>query len=133
MFVLLFVAVELFLRRLVMFVLLFVAVELFLRRLVMFLLLFVSEGLMVRRQVMLVLLFVFLYNHEMTKLGISETWLTPDTTDASLSILSYSLLRADSPSDVRKHGVAFYIHNSLVFQRGGIRYAKHNYDLFECL
>ena len=57
----------------------------------------------------------FLYCNEITVLGISESWLTSDTTDASLSIPTYTLLRADSPSGARKHGVALYIHNSLVF------------------
>ena len=49
-------------------------------------------------------------------LGISETWLTQNTTDSYIDITNYKIVRKDSPSGVRKHGVAVYIRNGLKFE-----------------
>ena len=48
-------------------------------------------------------------------LGVSETWLTSSVLDSFISVPGYDIVRSDSPSDRRKHGVAVYI-------RRGIRY-----------
>ena len=48
-------------------------------------------------------------------LGVSETWLTSSVLDSFVSVPGYDIVRSDSPSDRRKHGVAVYI-------RRGIRY-----------
>ena len=45
--------------------------------------------------------------------GICETWLSPDVSSSILSVEGYSLLRNDSSSGQRKHGVCMYIHNDL--------------------
>ena len=37
------------------------------------------------------------------------TWLTNEVQDFFVSLPNYDLVRADSPSQVRKHGVAVYI------------------------
>ena len=50
-------------------------------------------------------------------LGISESWLTPDTSDSFVSLPNYNICRADSLSGSRIHGVAMYI-------RCNIKYLK---------
>ena len=51
----------------------------------------------------------FLFHSNIHVLGISETWLNSDIHDAALMIPGFSILRADSPSGIKKHGVAVYI------------------------
>ena len=48
-------------------------------------------------------------------LGISETWLVSEVSDSFISIPGYNLIRADSPSGIRKHGVALYIKENIQF------------------
>ena len=48
-------------------------------------------------------------------LGISETWLVSEVSDSFISIPGYNLIRADSPSGIRKHGVALYIKVNIQF------------------
>ena len=46
-------------------------------------------------------------------MGICETWLSPDVASSVISVEGYTLVRNDSPSGQRKHGVYIYVHNSL--------------------
>ena len=36
--------------------------------------------------------------------------------DSFISIINYDLIRADSPSNLRKHGIAMYIKNDLKYE-----------------
>ena len=56
-----------------------------------------------------------LNEYKINLLGISETWLTQDITDATLYIPNYNIVRSDNPGSARKHGVALYVHVSLKF------------------
>ena len=58
--------------------------------------------------------------------GICETWLSPDVSSSVISVEGYTLLRNDSPSGQRKHGVCMYIHNNL---KVGHVYADHSNTL----
>ena len=58
---------------------------------------------------------MLLNNNNIDFLGISETWLTNSVTDSFLVIPGYEIVRHDSPSQRRKHGVAVYIRNNLKF------------------
>ena len=49
-------------------------------------------------------------------LGISETWLTPEICDPTSTVAGYLIVRNDSPSGLRKHGVAFYIRDTMKFE-----------------
>ena len=42
-------------------------------------------------------------------LGVSESWLTADVPDSFIDIPGYNLFRADSPDNIRKHGVAVFV------------------------
>ena len=57
-----------------------------------------------------------LVNHSIDIVGLNETWLTPEYSNAILNMPGYSLERADSPEARRKHGVAFYIKNCLSYK-----------------
>ena len=46
-------------------------------------------------------------------MGICETWLSPNVSSSVVSVEGYTLLRNDSPSGQRKHGVCMYVHNDL--------------------
>ena len=59
----------------------------------------------------------FLNFHSIHMLGISETWLTPSMPDSYLHIPNFTLIRADSPENTRKHGVAIYISNKFKFRK----------------
>ena len=48
-------------------------------------------------------------------LGISETWLTSEINDATIDIAGYNLIRNDSPTGIRKHGVAAYIKSDMKY------------------
>ena len=56
-----------------------------------------------------------LYTNKIDILCVSETWLNPVILDSVLSIKNYDIVRMDSPSGVRKHGVAIYIKCGLPF------------------
>ena len=51
----------------------------------------------------------------MDVLCVSETWLNAEIYDCTVQIPGYDILRADSPSGRRKHGVMFYVRNGLTF------------------
>ena len=57
-----------------------------------------------------------LHNDNIDILGVSETWLNSDILDAALSVQGYELIRGDSPSGIRKHGVALYIRNGIKYE-----------------
>ena len=46
-------------------------------------------------------------------IGVCETWLTQAISTSSINITNYNVLRNDSPTGRRKHGVCIYYHNSL--------------------
>ena len=54
--------------------------------------------------------------------GICETWLSPEVSSSIVSVEGYTLIRNDSPSGLRKHGVCMYVHNDLKI---GHVYADH--------
>ena len=56
-----------------------------------------------------------LLEHDIDILGVSESWLTSSTPDSFVSIPGYSILRSDSPSNTKKHGVCTYIKSSMEF------------------
>ena len=58
---------------------------------------------------------MLLINNNIDFLGISETWLTSSVENSFLSIPGYEIVRHDSPSQRRKHGVAVYLRNHLKF------------------
>lgn len=45
--------------------------------------------------------------------AVTETWLTPNIGDSFLSLSNYKIVRSDSPSGIPKHGVCFYVSNSI--------------------
>ena len=47
-------------------------------------------------------------------MAISETWLSSDIKNPTIDIPEFNLIRSDSPSGIRKHGVAIYIRQSLI-------------------
>ena len=49
-------------------------------------------------------------------LGVSETWLNSDILDAAISVQGYELIRSDSPSGIRKHGVALYVKEGIKYE-----------------
>ena len=49
-------------------------------------------------------------------LAISETWLNGEINDATIDIPEFNLIRNDSPSGIRKHGVAIYIARALNYE-----------------
>ena len=57
----------------------------------------------------------FIYDHNVDIFGVSETWLNNDIYDATVQIDGYCLARKDSPSGIRKHGVAVYVKNGIKF------------------
>ena len=59
----------------------------------------------------------FLTLNHIDHLGLSETWLTSDLPDSFVSIPGYNLIRSDSPSGVRKHGVALFVKDSIKFEQ----------------
>lgn len=48
--------------------------------------------------------------------GVVETWLTSTTPDSFVSINGYQIVRVDTEGTVPKHGVCFYIQDSISFQ-----------------
>ena len=54
-----------------------------------------------------------LHDDDIDILGISETWLNSDILDVAVSVQGYELIIGDSPSGVRKHGVALYVKNGI--------------------
>ena len=50
-----------------------------------------------------------LTEHNVDILGISESWLNNTILDSFIDISNYDLIRADSPSGIRKHGIAVYV------------------------
>ena len=60
---------------------------------------------------------LFMISNKIDILGLNETWLNKDISDSFLNIPGYQLERADSPDNVRKHGVAFYIRIDITYQR----------------
>ena len=46
-------------------------------------------------------------------IGINETWLSPEILSSTVDITNFNILRNDSPSGLRKHGVCLYYHKSL--------------------
>ena len=46
-------------------------------------------------------------------IGVCETWLIPDILSTTVNIQNFNILRNDSPSGLRKHGVCLYYHKSL--------------------
>ena len=54
--------------------------------------------------------------------GICETWLLPEVSSSLIEVPGFSLIRNDTTSGRRKHGVCIYLHNNL---RLGSVYADH--------
>ena len=59
-------------------------------------------------------IYYFLIDFQVSVLGISETWLTPNISDACLTLPQYTLVRKDV-GVVAKHGVCIYIKSTLKF------------------
>ena len=58
----------------------------------------------------------FMHGDNIDILGISESWLNSDILDAAISIQGYVLIRSDSPSGIRKHGVALYVKDGIKYE-----------------
>ena len=56
-----------------------------------------------------------LSNNSIDFLAMSETWLTNSSMNSILDIHNYEIVRSDSPSQRRKHGMAVYIRNCIKF------------------
>ena len=56
-----------------------------------------------------------LNNNSIDFLAMSETWFTSSFMNSFLDIHKYEIARSDSPSQLRKHGVAVYIRNCIKF------------------
>ena len=67
-----------------------------------------------------------LISNKIDILGITETWLTPQTGDSFLNINGYEIVRCDSSENTRKHGVAAYVNKSC-------KYVKVQCDLNNAL
>jgi hypothetical protein len=48
--------------------------------------------------------------------GIAESWLLPGVLDSFVAVKGYYILRTDTLGTVAKHGVCFYIRNSIVVE-----------------
>ena len=59
----------------------------------------------------------FLTLNHIDLLGLTETWLTSEVSDSFVSIPGYHLIRSDSPSGVRKHGVAVFIKDTIKYEQ----------------
>ena len=59
----------------------------------------------------------FLTLNHIDLLGLSETWLTSEVSDSFVSIPGYHLIRSDSPSGRRKHGVALFIRDTIKYEQ----------------
>ncbi len=53
------------------------------------------------------------HDNNLNILCITETWLTQHITNPTINISGYTVFRSDSPTNDPKHGVCFYIKNSL--------------------
>ena len=61
------------------------------------------------------ILFDFVLDSGLDVLGVAETWLLPGVGDSFVSLAGYTIVRRDTSSGVRKHGVCLYIKNDLRF------------------
>ena len=53
---------------------------------------------------------------------VTETWLTPDVQSSFVAVAGYDIVRADSRTGIRKHGVCIYVKN-------GIRFVQSDLDI----
>ena len=58
----------------------------------------------------------FIVDHDADVVGISETWLNHEIEDVTVSVPGFDIIRRDSPSGIRKHGVAAYVKQSLKYE-----------------
>ena len=58
---------------------------------------------------------LLLKQYNIDVLGVGETWLVQSIADSYVDINNYRLVRRDSPSNVRKHGIAIYIRQCIKF------------------
>ena len=67
-----------------------------------------------------------LSTHRFDVICLSETYLDPDTSheDANLEIASYTLVRANQPSNTKRGGACLYYRNSLAFRLLYIQYLE---------
>ena len=49
-------------------------------------------------------------------LGISETWLNDEIYNSIVDVHGYDIIRSDSPSGRRKHGVCVYVRNNIKYE-----------------
>lgn len=57
----------------------------------------------------------FLSDYNIDIFGVCETWLMPDITDSLINISNFSVVRTDTTSQTRKHGVCFYVKNNISY------------------
>ena len=57
----------------------------------------------------------FVIESKLDLLGLAETWLVPEILDSYISIRGYCLVRCDTTSGVRKHGVCLYLRSCLLY------------------
>ena len=60
-------------------------------------------------------IFDFLYNNDVSVLGVSESWLLPSTPSSVVAIPNYSIVRRDVDGNRPKHGVCLYIKSNLKY------------------
>ena len=51
---------------------------------------------------------------------VSESWLNCDIFDSTIGVCGYSVVRADSPTGIRKHGVLIYIKRGISYSEIGV-------------
>ena len=61
------------------------------------------------------IIYEFLLDNNLDFFGVAETWLLPDVPDSYVSIDGYRIVRSDTPTDTRKHGVCAYVRNNVHF------------------
>ena len=61
-------------------------------------------------------LFDFVVGCGLGLFGVAETWLLPDVPDSFVALSGYALVRCDTTSGVRKHGVGLYIKSDIKFR-----------------
>lgn len=56
-----------------------------------------------------------LYDHDISVLGVGESWLLPSIPSSVVAIPNYSIVRRDVEGSIPKHGVCIYVRSSINF------------------
>ena len=76
---------------------------------------------------------LFVGEHMLDVVAVTETWLTSDVESSFVALEGYDIVRGDTNGHVRKHGACLFVRNRLRFEEVVLRYlnvaAMHILDL----